>query len=345
MNKIHRRLLGAIAGFAAVSAISVSGAAASVPVDLRVVSSDGGNIADVREYVPQTSTVKSFAGPDCFDPSQQSTGQSYTQSRPTMIGAIWEASQAEPALQPVRLSDAYYSSLGSLGVCQINAKSPPGYFYLKANHQSLAVGADQFAVQGGEDLLAYRTPDDFSADEELEMTAPVRSAPGGVLVNVRGYGSTVAPHQGAIVSGGDAPVVTDAFGNATVSFSAPGRYQLVATGDYNDIPSRALSICVAEQPERSCPAERGQMILGSDDPEGIKGTDGDDVIKPRGGKDGVKAGAGNDLIVANGGGRDRVFCGGGKDIVVRSKNDKVSKSCEVIRGAKQKHKKKGKHRK
>src|SRR5262249_19160621 len=167
MSKTHRRLLGAIAGFAAMSAISANGAAASVPVDLRVVSSDAGNIAEVRQYVPQTKTVKTFAGPDCFSESNQSTGQSYTLPRPTMAGAIWEAAQADPALQPVRLSDAYYSSLGSLGICQINAKTPPGYFYLKANHQALSVGADQFAVQGGEDLLAYRTPDDFSADEEL----------------------------------------------------------------------------------------------------------------------------------------------------------------------------------
>jgi hypothetical protein len=345
MSKTHRRLLGAIAGFAALSAVSVNGAAASVPVDLRVVSSDGGNIAEVRQYVPQMTTIKSFEGPDCFSDSNMSTGQSYTLPRPTFAGAIWEAAEADPALQPVRFSDAYYSSLGSLGVCQINAKAPPGYFYLKANHQSLQVGADQFAIQGGEDLLAYRTPDDFSADEELEMTAPVRTAPGAVLVNVRGYGSTVAPHEGAVVNGGDAPAVTDAFGNATVNFSAPGRYQLVATGDYNDIPSRALSVCVADQPEQACPDERGQDIVGSDDAEGIKGTDGDDVIKPRGGRDGVKAGAGNDLIIVNGGGRDRVFCGGGKDTVVRSKNDKVSKSCEVIRGAKQKQKKKGKHRK
>ena len=344
MSKTHWRLLAAIAGFAAMSAISVTGAAASVPVNLRVVSSDGGNIADVRQYVPQTVTIKTFSGPDCFSSSNQSTGQSYTESRPTMAGAIWEAAQADPALQPVRFSDAYYSSLGSLGICQVNAKTPPGFFYLKANHQSLETGADQFAIQGGEDLLAYRTPDDFSADEELELTAPVRTTPGSVLVNVRGYGSTVAPHQGAIVSGGDAPAVTDAFGNATVSLSSPGRYMLVATGDYNDIPSRLLSVCVAQQPEQACPDERGQEIVGSDDAEGIKGTDGDDVIKPRGGMDGVKAGAGNDLIVVNGGSRDRVFCGGGKDKVLRSRKDRVAKSCEVVRTVgKKKHKKKGTH--
>ena len=87
-----------------------------------------------------------------------------------MLSAIWEAAQVEPALQPVRLSDANYADFGSFGVCQINAKTPPGFFFLKANHQALEVGANLFSVQGGEDLLAYRTPDDFTADEELDLT-------------------------------------------------------------------------------------------------------------------------------------------------------------------------------
>jgi hypothetical protein len=344
-----------IAGLAlAVCAVSAPAAGASVPVDLRVVSSEAGNLADVRQYVPGTTTVKTYAGDDCLDPTppfKQSSGKSYTQTAPNMLSAIWEAAQAEPALQPVRISDADYASFGSLTVCQINAKSPPGFFFLKANHQGLQVGASLFPVQGGEDLLAYRTPDDFSSDEELDLTAPVRTAPGvPVLVNVRSYtspfsstGATVQARQGAVVSGAGAPVTTDGSGNATVSFATEGVYRLTATGDYNDIPSRTLAVCVNARPDQGCPAERGREILGSDEPEGIKGTDGDDVIRPRAGNDGVKAGAGADLIIANGGGRDRIFCGGGRDTVVRDRKDRVSKSCEIVRGGKKKHKKKGKH--
>src|SRR5262249_12785365 len=213
MSKTHRRLLGAIGGFAVLSAIFASGATASVPVNLRVVSDDVGNIADLVQYVPETTTVKTSSGPDCFNTSKQSSGKSYTQDVPTMLGAIWEASQGEPALQPVRLSDADYASFGALGVCQINAKTPPGFFFLKANHQALQVGADLFTLQGGEDLLAYRTPDDFSTNQELELTAPVRTTPGIVTVNVRGYTTTVAPSMGATVTGGAAPVQTDKNGN------------------------------------------------------------------------------------------------------------------------------------
>jgi hypothetical protein len=334
-------------------AVAATSAGASVPVDLRVASNDAGNLADVRQYVPGRTTVKTFDGPDCFSAANHSSGQSYTLSSPTMLGAIWEASQAEPALQPVRLSDANYADFGSFGVCQVNAKTPPGFFYLKANHQSLQVGANLFTVQGGEELVVYRTPDDFTTDEELDLSAPVRTAPGvPVNVNVRSYtspfsgtGATVQPREAATVLGADSPATTDSVGNATVSFAVAGVHSLTAVGDYNDIPSRTLAVCVSAQPEQACPAERGREILGSDEPEGIKGTDGGDVIRPRGGKDGIKAGAGGDLVVANGGGRDRIFCGGGKDAVVRDRKDRVSKSCEKVRGGKKKHKKKGKRKK
>ena len=323
-------------------AVTASNAGASVPVDLRVVSNDGGNLADLVQYVPGTTTVKTFDGPDCFSASNHSSGQSYPLSGPTMLGALWEAAQVVPSLQPIRISDANYADFGALGVCQLNAKAPPGYFYLKANHQALQVGANLFALQGGEDLLAYRTPDDFSTDDELDLTAPVRTTPGTpVNVNVRAYTSTTAtvePRAGVTVTGADSPVKTDFAGNAMASFAADGVYSLTATGDYNDIPSPTLTVCVNARPEQACPAERGREILGSDEAEGIKGTDGNDVIRPRGGNDGVKAGGGDDLIVANGGGRDRVFCGGGKDTVIRDAKDVISKSCETVRGKGKKHK-------
>jgi RTX calcium-binding nonapeptide repeat (4 copies) len=349
--------IAALTSLIALAALGAASASASVPVDLRVASNDGGNLADLIQYVPGSTTVKTLSGPDCFNPSKQSSGNSYTLSTPTMMGASWEAAQAEPALQPVRLSDADYASFGALAVCQVNAKTPPGFFFLKANHQALQVGADLFSVQDGDQLLAYRTPDDFSTDEELELSAPVRVAPGTpVTVNVRSYtssfssvGATVQPREAAVVSGDGGPATTDVNGNATLTFPATGIYQLTATGDYNDIPSQTLSVCVAAQPETECPFERGREILGSDEAETIKGTDGSDTIKPRGGNDVVKAGAGDDLITANGGGNDQIFCGGGYDTVTRDKKlDKVSKSCEVVNGKKaKKHKKhkKGKHRK
>lgn len=333
-------------GALALMALSLSSgsAAASVAVDLRVATDQGGDLADLRQYVPKSTTVKTYAGDDCFDPTppfKQSSGAGYPQATPSALSAIWEAGQVTPALQPVRISDADYTSFGSLSVCQVGAKTPPGFFFLKSNHQGLQVGADAFSVVGGEELLAYRTPPDFSADEELELTAATRTAPGvPITVNVRAYTDTLAPRSAATVTGGDAPVITGANGNATVTFSAAGEYELVATGDYNDIPSRTLSVCVSPEPAQSCPDERGRLILGSDEAEGIKGTDGDDVIRPRAGDDRIKARAGADRIVSKGGGRDFVNCGGGEDVVKRDGKDRLAKNCEQAKGKKKKGKKK-----
>ena len=347
MTRITRRLLGASGGLALLAALCAPAAQASVPVDLRVVSDADGNLADVRQYVPASSTVKTFAGDDCFDPTppiKQSSGASYPQSGPTMLAAIAQASQVVPSLQPLRLSDADYLSFGALSVCQIGAKTPPGFFLLKANHAGLTVGADLFNLVGGEELLAYRTPDDFSSDEELQLSAPTRTAPGvPITVNVRAYTAAVAPKAGATVSGGSAPALTGADGNAQVSFAAPGTYTLVATGEYNDIPSAELTVCVAADPATSCPDERGREILGSEEDEGIKGTGGPDVIRPRAGDDRIKARDGNDRIIAKGGGSDRVDCGAGKDVVVRDGADRVAGNCEKVKGKKAKAKpKKGK---
>jgi hypothetical protein len=335
---------------AVVLAATAATAGASVPVNLRVATDDGGNLADVIQYVPQTTSVKTFSGPDCFNQSRQSSGQSYPQSSPNMLSAIWEASQAEPLLQPVRITDADFANFGALGVCQINAVTPPGFFALKANHQSLQVGAGLFPVRAGDQLLAFRSPPDFSVDEELDLSAPIRTTPGPVTVNVRSYtspfsggGATVQPRQDAVVSAGGDPVKTDNLGNATLAFNAPGTYPVVAIGDRDDIPSQRLTICVAAQPDLECPDERGQEILGSDEAETIKGTDGNDEVKARDGNDLVKTFEGNDLIVINGGGNDSAFCGGGFDTVnMDQRLDKASKDCEVVNGAKAKKCKKQK---
>ncbi|HKB35538.1 MAG TPA: hypothetical protein VKD72_03735, partial [Gemmataceae bacterium] len=258
MSKTHRRLLGAIAAIAGLSAIYPGGATASVPVDLRVVTNEGANLADVIQYVPQTETVRTYNGPDCFNSSKQSSGRSYAQASPNMLSAIWEASQAQPTLDPVRLSDADYANFGALAVCQINAKSEPGfaYFNLRANHNAIPVGADLFSLRGGEDLVAYRTPSDGTIGAELDLGAPIRTTPGSVVVNVRAYNATFGdPNLGAVefrpgivVAGGDAPAVTDKNGNAVVTLSNAGTYQLVATGGYNDIPSPVMSVCVQPLP-------------------------------------------------------------------------------------------------
>lgn len=162
----------------------------------------------------------------------------------------------------------------------------------------------------------------------------------------QGDGS-VAPAAGAIVTGGDSPAGVDAAGNASVSFSTEGIHTIAASKDYNDVPSQALTVCVARDLDR-CPPVRGLQIVGSHEPDVIVATAGADQIKARGGKDKVRALAGDDRIDVRGGGKDRVNCGVGDDRVKAGKGDKIAKNCEHRSRSAKKHKHgkhKGKHKK
>jgi hypothetical protein len=341
----------ALASLLALATFGVASASASVPVDIHVVTNDGAQLANLRQYAPDAATVKTYAGDDCFDPTppiKQSSGQTYTQSAPNMLSAVEEASDATPSLQPFKISDADFASFGSLSICSIGASTPPGFWFLKTNHVANSTGADQTFIHAGDQLLFYRSPSDFSADEELAMDAPARTTPQSPLtVHVLSYAGdgSVAPAAGATVTGGDTPAVVDSAGNATVTFASEGTHTLVASKDYNDIPSEPLSVCVARVLS-ICRAARGQLIIGSHEPDAIVGTAGDDVIKPRAGNDGVRALAGNDIIDVRGGDKDRVNCGGGVDLVKGDKRDKFAKNCErrIRNGKKEKRGKHGKHK-
>jgi Ca2+-binding RTX toxin-like protein len=342
-----RSAIAALASLIGLAVLGSSGAAASVPVDIHVVTNDDAQLANLRQYAPSSATVKTYAGDDCIDPTpppKQSSGQTYAQSAPNMLSALEEAADATPALQPFQISDADYASFGALTICSVGAPTPPGFWFLKTNHVGNSTGADQTFIKPGDQLVFYRTPSDFSADEELSLDAPARTAPGSpVIVQVRSYqgdGSAVAG-TGATVIGGDAPVAVDGAGNATVTFASEGVHTLMATKDYNDVPSQALSVCVARELDR-CPPVRGLQIVGSHEPDVIVGTRGADQIKARGGRDKVRSLAGGDRIDVRGGGKDLVNCGGGHDSVKAGKGDKIAKNCEHRSRA---GKKKGKHKK
>jgi hypothetical protein len=325
--------IAASSSLVALGWLGATSAAASIPVDIHVVTDTGAQLANLRQYAPSAASVKTYAGDDCLDPTppaKQSSGQTYTQAAPNMLSAVEEAADATPSLQPFRISDADYASFGALTICSIGAPTPPGFWFLETNHVGNTTGADQTFIKPGDQLTFYRTPSDFTADEELNLDAPARTTPGTPIVaQVRSYagdGSAASP-AGATVSGGDSPAPVDAAGNATVSFATEGIHTLVASKDYNDVPSRALTVCVAHELS-TCPPVRGLQIVGSHEPDVIVGTAGADQIKARGGKDKVKALAGDDRIDVRGGGKDRVNCGAGLDRVKLGKGDKAGKSCE-----------------
>ena len=87
----------ALASLIGLAALCASSAAASVPVDIHVVTNDGAQLANLRQYAPSAAKVRTYAGDDCIDPTppaKQSSGQTYTQSAPNMLSAVDEASDA-----------------------------------------------------------------------------------------------------------------------------------------------------------------------------------------------------------------------------------------------------------
>ncbi|HEY6636838.1 MAG TPA: hypothetical protein VIZ61_04065, partial [Solirubrobacterales bacterium] len=83
--------IAALVSLIALGAFGASSAAASVPVDIHVVTNDGAQLANLRQYAPSEAKVRTFAGDDCIDPTpppKQSSGQTYAQSAPNMLSAL-----------------------------------------------------------------------------------------------------------------------------------------------------------------------------------------------------------------------------------------------------------------
>jgi Calx-beta domain/RTX calcium-binding nonapeptide repeat (4 copies) len=76
---------------------------------------------------------------------------------------------------------------------------------------------------------------------------------------------------------------------------------------------------------------RNDVLRGTAAADVINGRAGNDTISGLAGNDVLIGGAGNDKLVG-GRGADRLTCGAGKDIAVADRLDRVSGTCEVVRG-------------
>ena len=204
----------ALVSLIGLAALGASSAAASVPVDIHVVTNDGAQLANLRQYAPSAAKVRTFAGDDCIDPTppaKQSSGQTYTQSAPNMLSAVDEASDATPSLQPFRISDADFATFGSLTICSIGVGVPPGFWYQATNHVADTAGADQTFIKPGDQLT--------SIGHRL-ISPPMRSSPSTRLLEPPGCADhrsgsfsqtdgTAGPGSGATVTGGDTPAPVD----------------------------------------------------------------------------------------------------------------------------------------
>jgi hypothetical protein len=305
-------LTGCVFAFLLLPAVSP----AAVPVDLRVVDTDGFTMAQQTQFT-DTVTVKTSPEADCFGPPGGS-GAERTLEGPTALGAVWDASQADSDLRPIWLTDQFGFGLG---LCAIGGKVPPssGFWYLKINHVGSQVGGDQAVVASGDDVLWYLAPN-FPPGDELELIGPELARPGEPFqVQVFSYTEEGdrSPAEGALVAGAFEP--TDANGFTTVTPSGEGALALQATRGI-DIPSNLLNVTVDAELD-ACAAQVTDEIIGSRKRDKIDGTDRPDRVTARGGDDRVRTA---------GGCADVVDCGSGKDRATVDSLDTVRR-CNKLR--------------
>lgn len=277
-------------------------AAAAEQADLRV---EAGRPLAAAGYVTDTTKIKTTKSSSC-----QGSGAAKTIQGANALGLLWSAAAQTKSLRPVAVSDQYDFGLLVCGISTF-VGGDTAYWLYKVDHKLPEVGAEQFPLKGGEDVLWYYsdTTANLNTGDELALQAPAKAKPDStVKVRVWVYDATGkrTPAAGATVGG----QTTDAQGRATVETPAKGTLKLRAERGA-DIASQRLSVCVTAK--GGCPSRRGKSIIGSAKKDRIVGTKGPDVIAVRGG------------------GKDTVRCGAGKDRVSADRSDRVGRDCEVVK--------------
>ncbi|HEX6458847.1 MAG TPA: DUF4430 domain-containing protein, partial [Thermoleophilaceae bacterium] len=306
-----RPVLSAAATVCCLCAVAAPAAVASIPVDLRVEGANGRNLTADR-YQTDSTRIKTAKQP----PSCNGSGKNKKLNGTTALGALVDGWLVNRRLDPLLVSDEFSLGLFVCGIGGSNATGSTNFWSYKVNHVEAQIGADQFAVKPGDDVLwVFVELGAGNSGDELELSAPARVKPGQQFdATVSAYDSAGVKRavEGATVTGGGASTTTDASGVAHLTLNRGGTRTLRATLDPN-IPSAPTKVCVSADLSK-CARARGIRIWGSRRAESIGGTAG---------RDSVLAGDGNDTVRVRRGSVDMVRCGGGNDTVRAGKRDRV----------------------
>jgi len=312
-------LFAALAATASLCAAAAADAK-SVPVDLRVVGSDGVVLGDYTQYTDSVS-VKTDRKADCFGPGTEGSGAKVDVKGKTALGAVIDGAKAgDTDLKPVSVTDAFDFGLG---ICGIGGEVAPdtGFWYLKQDHVASQTGGDLTKVKKN-DAVTWFLDSDFAdaPPAELELEAPAGvlfDTPTEVQVFEYADDGTRTPAAGVEVTGASAPTGPD----GTTEISLTTAYQTIVASRDGAITDEA-QICAGDE-ARDCPKQPGTIIGGSSKPDKIKGTKGPDSID---------AGGANDKIDSRDGEVDHVDCGGGKKNKVKAdREDEIAKNCEKVK--------------
>lgn len=327
--------LAALCALSLLATLPALASAKTVRAELRVLTPT--RVLDPgTTYLVGAHRVSTDPGADCNFGGAGGSGAAIDFAQPTALGLLDAGAEANPDLRPLSVTDEFGFGLAICGIGAVDDQEGT-FWYLKRNHTELTVGADQEPIRNGDEILVYLAPDNFPAANpaELELRAPARAqAQSQFEVSVIEHACVAdsttfeitcesTPADGVQIKGVRGGVTTEADGAATVEATGAGTLDLTAVRGA-DIPSKTLGVCVAEELE-SCPASRGERILGRGVADRIRGTKGADVIRARGGAD---------RIDIRSGGADRVDCGPGTDRVLLKRSDvddRLARDCERTR--------------
>jgi hypothetical protein len=305
---IHSLKRAAVAACVVTLAAVSNAAAATVPAELRVEADGAQDLTHGWTYYSDSATIETDTSQACGG-----SGQEKTMAGATALGILEHARRQNDRLDPLQVSDRF--DFGLL-VCGIGGfvSDDSSFWTFKVNHVAPTVGAEQYQLKAGDDVLWAFSSGGSNTGNELELVAP-RTADAGepieVTVNQYDFEGNKSPAEGAQVGG----TVTDAEGKATVALDST---DVLRAYRGSDIPSAPTRICVG-----SCQKVAMKRIFGATTRDVIR-ADGDFAEY-------VYAAGGNDRIDVRGDSfSDRVTCGAGRDTVLADRRDRVARDCEKV---------------
>lgn len=217
---------------------ATAAAAKKIPADLRVVGKAGKVIAE-EERMTGTTKIPTSRKASCFGSGSGGSGKAKTAKGATALGLLAGAAQANKALRPFYVTDAF--SFG-LGLCTVGGQSATSKlsWFLKINHKGSLVGGEKAKLKPGDEVLwalaSYPYPND------LALVGP-QTASAGLPFKVTVYSydekGKKKPVKGATVTGASAPTAAD--GTAMVTLTQNGE---ISARHGKEIPSNSLPVCV-----------------------------------------------------------------------------------------------------
>lgn len=256
------------------------------------------------------------------DKSCGGSGESKALEMPTPLGLLQYGANYNGQVTPVGVSDEF--DFGLL-VCRIGEypATGEGFWGYRVNHVVAEVGADQYPLKPGDEVLWHYT--DFStgvnSGNELVLQTTDDWVKKGESAEVRvlefDFAGKGAPAAGVQVGG----QVTDANGEATIPLPDAGRFVLRAIRG-SDIPSAPKRLCVWEDAPNECETLSLGRVVGTNGKDVLRGSNVPEFLVGRGGSDRFKV---RDGLT------DVISCGRGRDTVIADEFDRPRRDCEKVK--------------